>query len=311
MKIGVIGTFVRDRIFPYRGETVESIGGIFFTVSFLANLLDSYSEIYPVSFAGDDFYDILINQLSDYNNVHLDGIKKIPKKHTQVKLVYTGPQERYEITTEPMPALSYDEINFLKDMDTVLVNLITGTDIDLWALRKFRQDSDALVYLDFHSHALGINGTGKRYYRRPDDWRDWINLVDVLQLNEQEARTLAGNKTGFPDDGLTEFGETILDMRPTVCHITLAEKGSYLFYLKNNIKQVQKFAAIPVPNVVDIIGCGDAFSAGYLVDYFSSGNVLTATNLAHKIAAINCTFMGSEGVKEIRHLLKQNEVDVL
>lgn len=94
MKFGIAGAFIRDRIFPYRGEPVESIGGIFFTVSFLASLADRETEIYPISFVGEDFYDLLIERLSEYENIRLDGIQKIPRKHTQVKLVYTGPQER-------------------------------------------------------------------------------------------------------------------------------------------------------------------------------------------------------------------------
>ncbi|MFQ5772549.1 MAG: carbohydrate kinase family protein [bacterium] len=307
MKIGVVGTFIRDRIFPWQGDPVESIGGVFFTVSFLANLLDSSAEIYPVSLVGEDFYDTLINQLADYKNVRIDGIKKIPQKHTQVKLIYTGPQERYEITTEPMPALTYEELIALQDADAVLVNLITGVDVDLKALSAFRQISKSLIYLDFHSHALGINAEGRRYYRRPEDWRDWINLVDVLQLNEMEARTLAGHTTDFPKEILIAFGKEILNCQPSVCHITLAEMGSYLFYLQNNKKRVKRFKALPVLNVVDIIGCGDAFSAGFLVDYLSSQDVEKATKLATKVAAINCTFIGSTGVKNIRRLLKKHE----
>jgi sugar/nucleoside kinase (ribokinase family) len=304
MKLGVVGTFIRDRIFPYQGEAVESIGGIFFTVSFLANLVDDSTEIYPVSFVGEDFYDLLIDRLSEYKNVRLDGIKKLPCVHTQVNLHYTGPQERYEVTTEPMPALQHDELAILKDADAVLVNLITGVDVAREALSAFRRESEALIYLDFHSHALGINEVGRRYYRRPKDWRDWINLADVLQLNEMEARTLAGLSADAPKELLLDFGKECLTMRPRVCHLTLADKGSYLFYHKDGKTSVTRMKAYPVVTVVDIIGCGDAFAAGYIVHYFSSNDVVAATRFAHKVAAINCTFMGSSGVKKIRNLLE-------
>ncbi len=299
MKLGVVGTFIRDRIFPYQGEPVESIGGIFFTVSFLANLVDESTEIYPVSFVGEDFYDLLIGQLSEYKNIRLDGIKKLPRQQTQVKLHYTGPQERYEVTTEPMPALQSDDLAHLKDADAVLVNLITGVDVEREALSALRRESSTLIYLDFHSHALGINEVGRRYYRRPKDWRDWINLADVLQLNEMEARTLAGLSAGAPK-------ELLLDLTPCpqVCHITLADKGSYLFHEQNDKTHVTRMKAYPVAKVVDIIGCGDAFAAGYIVHYFSSNDVVAATRFAHKVAAINCTFMGSSGVKQIRKLLE-------
>ncbi|MFQ5435208.1 MAG: hypothetical protein ACE5FD_10060, partial [Anaerolineae bacterium] len=121
MKIGVVGTFIRDRISPWQGETVESIGGIFFTVSYLANLLDCNSEIYPVAYVGDDFYDQLIEQLSAYENVRLEGIRRVARTNTRVELFYSGPQERYEVTTPPMPPLTLDELAILRDTDAVLV----------------------------------------------------------------------------------------------------------------------------------------------------------------------------------------------
>ncbi|MFQ5602921.1 MAG: carbohydrate kinase family protein [bacterium] len=307
MKIGVAGTFIRDRIYPWQREALESIGGIYFTVSFLANLMDDTVEILPVSVVGEDFYPILADQLASYPNVCLDGLKKVPHKHTQVKLVYTGPQERYEITTEPMPALRLADLAILNDADALLVNLITGSDLDLKSLRVFRKKSKALIYLDFHSHALGIDDKGKRFYRRPPDWQDWVQLVDILQLNEMEARTLAGLEKERPLQDLVDFGNRVLDMNPEVCHITLAEQGSLVFYSENGKKCFQKFNAKPVSKVVDIIGCGDAFAAGYLENYLATGNVLEATQMAIYVSAINCTFLGSSGVRNIRSLLKESE----
>lgn len=204
-----------------------------------------------------------------------------------------------------MPPLNFSQLEMLTDADAVLVNLITGVDVDLLALSRFRRRSPALIYLDFHSHALGINEVGRRYYRRPEDWQEWIQLTDVLQLNEMEARTLAGMSADAAKELLLEFGERCLKMRPEVCHITLGDKGSFLFYLKNGQAQVERIKAYPVEEVVDIIGCGDAFAAGYIVNYFATRDVVQATKFASKVAAINCTFIGSSGAKGIPNLLKK------
>ena len=45
MKIGVVGTFNRDVISPWQGEKAESIGGIYFSVLYLANLLSPADEV--------------------------------------------------------------------------------------------------------------------------------------------------------------------------------------------------------------------------------------------------------------------------
>ncbi|MFQ5823402.1 MAG: carbohydrate kinase family protein [bacterium] len=312
MKIGVVGTFIRDRILPWegklKGKPVESIGGIFFTVSFLANLLDSSAEICPVCFVGEDFYDEVVEQLAVYDNVRFSGIKILPRQNTQVTLTYTSPQDREEITTPPMPALGYEELSLLEDAHAIEVNLITGADVDLMSLKKFRQQSNSLIYLDFHSHALGISPEGKRFYQRPKDWEEWINLADVLQLNEMEARTLAGYSRALPKEILLNFGKEILQKHPFICHITLAEKGSYGFFKINNRVQVKRFKAEQIAPIVDMIGCGDAFAAGFLVNYLSTKDVIEATKFANKVAGRNCTFVGSSGIKEIQELLQGNKL---
>ncbi|MFQ6115761.1 MAG: carbohydrate kinase family protein [bacterium] len=302
MKIGVVGTFIRDKIKPWKGEPAESIGGIFFTVSFLANLLDASAQIFPVCFVGEDFYDELVEQLSVYKNVRFDGMKILPRKNTQVTLIYTSPRDREEITTEPMPALGYEELTILRDADATEVNLITGQDVDLMSLKEFRQQSNSLIYLDFHSHALGISEAGKRYYVRPRDWKEWLKIADVLQLNEMEARTLAGYPTDLPKEILIDFGKEVLKIFPSICHITLGEKGSYGFFKMSKQVQIKRFRAYPVDSVVDMIGCGDAFAAGYLAKYLSTGNVSEATEFAHKVAGMTCTFIGSSGISKIRRL---------
>ncbi|MFQ5706985.1 MAG: carbohydrate kinase family protein [bacterium] len=304
MKVGVVGTFIRDKILPWKMQSVESIGGIFFTVSYLANLLEPEAEVWPVCFVGEDFYETIESQLSRYPNVRLDGIRIVPRKNTQVRLTYTGPQERDEVTTAPMPVLQHEQLEMLQDADAVEVNLITGVDVDLNALKRFRQDSRALIYLDFHSHALGISAEGKRYYKRPADWREWIDVADVLQINEMEARTLAGVAKELPKEVLVDFGRRILQMQPSVCQITLAEKGGYVFYLNNDKVVVKRIKALPIAHVVDIIGCGDAFAAGYLVEYLRTKDVYQATKFANRVAGLNCTFMGSSQVSRIRKLLQ-------
>ncbi|MFQ5648889.1 MAG: carbohydrate kinase family protein [bacterium] len=303
MKIGVIGTFIRDRIFPWQRPELSSIGGIFFTVSYLANLLGSSDEIYPVCNIGTDFYDEVSSRLLAYPNVRLDGLTKLARDNTQVRLYYTGPQERDEITTAPMPPVTFEQTLLLKEADAVIVNLITGCDVELAALRRFRQASQALVYLDFHSHALGIGQHGERFYSRPPDWREWIDQVDVLQVNEMEARTLAGLTEAAPVELLVEFGRQVLQLRPSVCHITLADKGSYLCYSKQGEVHVQRVPAQHVSDVVDIIGCGDAFEAAYVVKALGGADEITATAFAHRVAAANCTFLGSTGIKEIQRMI--------
>lgn len=305
MKIGVVGTFNRDRILPWKGPETESIGGIFFTVSYLANLVDKASEIYPVCFVGEDFYQQLAEALSAYPNVNLSGIRVSDQKNTQVTLTYTDAQERDEVISQPMPPLQFEQLETLQSMDAVIVNLITGEDVELAALQRFRAHSNALIYLDFHSHALGIDEHGKRYYRRPDDWQEWLRPIDVLQINEMEACTLGGFEKKDDHSNLIAFGKKLVTFGPSICHITLADQGSLLFFLEEANPQFKHITGVEINDAVDIIGCGDAFSAAFTVKYLRDRNVFAATEFANQVAALNCTFVGSSQIKNIWNLIEE------
>ncbi|MCH6560294.1 hypothetical protein IH799_08075, partial [candidate division KSB1 bacterium] len=53
------------------------------------------------------------------------------------------------------------------------------------------------------------------------------------------------------------------------------------------------------------IGCGDGFAAAYLAKYFSTRDEIRATAFANKVAALNCTFVGSSRINEIRTLIRE------
>jgi len=303
MKIAVAGTFIRDLIFPWQGEATKSVGGLFFTTSYLANLVSSEAQIVPVCFIGEDFFEEVKSNFQNYSNLSFEGFNVLPRKNTAVTLTYTSPKKRQEKTTAPMPPIEFEQLNVVLDANAIIVNLISGTDVSLQALQEFREKSKAKVYLDFHSHALGIDENGKRYYSKPEDWKDWVALADFIQLNEMEAATLAGILEERNPESLLSFGAELLELGPTVSHITLGAKGSCLNY-KTQKEVVSKFMApVSVPKAIDIIGCGDSFEAAFLVKLLDGEELEDATKFAHKVAAANSTFVGSNGIKKILEII--------
>jgi hypothetical protein len=88
MKIGVIGTFIKDHIVLANSAEVNSFGGIFYTVSILGNLVSEQDEIYPVCYLGEDIYDDIIERLCQYPGIRTSGIKKVAQHNTAVELIY-------------------------------------------------------------------------------------------------------------------------------------------------------------------------------------------------------------------------------
>jgi len=306
-KIGVVGTFLRDKISPWHGEETESFGGLYFTVSYLAQLAEPGDSIVPVSFVGDDFFDTLVAELSGLSNIDMSGLVKIPQKNTQVHLIYTGPQEREEVTTQPMPPLQLAQLQRLQQTDAVMVNLITGADLDLAALQAFRRTSDALIYLDLHSLALGIDENGKRFYKVPENWRAWIACVDIIQLNEMEARTL-GDFSGTSVEEFVTFGRELLQLGPKICHLTRGDKGTVVVFTEKNVIRSEVVEPPAIPEVKDVIGCGDAYEAGFLLRYLKQNDVVAATKVAIRVATANCTFVGSSKIKDILTIMAEFEI---
>ncbi|MDZ7264336.1 MAG: hypothetical protein ONB16_07115, partial [candidate division KSB1 bacterium] len=170
MKIGVIGTFINDHIILATGEELKSFGGIFYTISMLANLLSNEDEIYPVCYLGADIYEPIIARLNAYKNIRLAGICKIDQPNTAVDLRYRNAEQRDEILTHRLPPLTHDLLGKIEGMDVWLLNFITGFEMNLETCQRFCRQQTAMVYMDFHSLSLGIDDRGRRYHRYRSDW---------------------------------------------------------------------------------------------------------------------------------------------
>jgi sugar/nucleoside kinase (ribokinase family) len=308
MKIGVIGTFISDQIFHINGTETNSFGGIFYSVSILGNLVSERDEIYPVCYLGEDIYNDIIERLSSYNSVKTSGIKKVAQENTAVRLIYKTTEQRDEYLSHRLPPLHLDHILGIGAMDVWLVNFITGFEMSLATLQQFRQQASGLILMDFHSLSLAIKEDGHRILRKLHGWEQWISGIDVLQMNEAEAASIIDHKN-LSEADLIDFGNQVIENDIKIFHITHGSKGSLLFYKENHRKQNQKIPAYQVNEVVDVTGCGDAFSAGFLVHYFRHRDIVEATKHANRVAGFNCTLSGTEELFKLKKFLRNVATD--
>ena len=87
-----------------------------------------------------------------------------------------------------------------------------------------------------------------------DELKKTLALVDVLLLNDSEARQLTGEYS------LVKAAEVIKTMGPKYVIIKKGEHGALLFY-ENHV-----FAApaLPLAEVFDPTGAGDTFAGGFI-----------------------------------------------
>ncbi|MCP4546179.1 MAG: sugar kinase [bacterium] len=126
-----------------------------------------------------------------------------------------------------------------------------------------------------------------------DDLIDVISRVDLLFINDEEARQLTG------ENSLVAAGKAILGLGPAHCMLKKGEHGVLLF----SGGAVYPFPSFPVEKIVDPTGAGDSFAGGVMGRLACEGCCDTP---ALRRALLTGTVMGSFaveglGVAGLRH----------
>ena len=127
-----------------------------------------------------------------------------------------------------------------------------------------------------------------------EDLRKTISMVDVLMVNDSEARQLSG------DYSLVRAAATIMQMGPRYVIIKKGEHGALLFH-ENKVF----FApALPLEEVYDPTGAGDTFAGGFIghlarTKDISFDNMKTAIILGSAMASFCVEKFGTERLREL------------
>lgn len=295
MKISIIGTVVYDTVFPAEGEIHHGFGGITFNVLALGKLLkESNVEICPVTPIGNDKYNAFLRLIEKYPEIKIDGVFPIYKFTPHSQLTYFSANDREERLTFRNPPLSYGHIKPFADSDIILINFITGEDISLKNLKSLRRDSNALFYIDLHCLTMKRDNEGRKIYRRRlNGWEKWLENGDIIQMNFREFKTLFADNISV--DSLPEYVEIILNVGVKIVVVTLGEKGVFLgFREKDGSIAFHTIDSIHKETAIDPTGCGDVFSAAFIVKYFGSSDPRQSAMFANKISSQNAQYNGIE-----------------
>jgi sugar/nucleoside kinase (ribokinase family) len=127
-----------------------------------------------------------------------------------------------------------------------------------------------------------------------DDLKAVLKKVDVLLVNDAEARQLSG------EISLVKAARIIMDMGPAFLIIKKGEHGALLFH-KNHVF----FApALPLEEVFDPTGAGDTFAGGFIghiakTKDISFENMKRAIIVGSALASFCVEKFGPERLKEI------------
>lgn len=270
-KLAIIGSLAFDAIETPSGKTDKIIGG----ASPYIALASTYFGVKPqiISVVGGDFPKEYFNILST-RNIDTSGIEvKTDGKTMFWSGVYNKDlNQRTTLVTElnvfadfnPEVPASY------KDPDVLMLGNITPS-IQQAVIQKIGK-RPKLIVMDTMNYWMNTT---------PDDLDATIRMVDVLTINDEEARQLSGEYS------LVKAARKILEMGLLYLIIKKGDNGALLFARDGKMF----FApALPLDTVCDPTGAGDSFAGGFCGYIAAKGNTDFETA---KAAVVAGSVMGS------------------
>ena len=285
MSLLVVGTVAYDTIETPYGKEEMVVGGSALYIGYSASYF--VNDIKMVSIIGDDFSG---KELKDMKNrgIDLDGIKVVKggKSFFWAGKYHDDLNGRDTLITDLNVLADFDPMlpSHYKDSKYILLGNLTP-DIQISVLDQLNGKTE-LVVLDTMNY--WIKNT-------PDKLEEVLIRIDVLTINDEEARMLSGERS------LVMAAEKILAMGPTFLVIKKGEHGALLFHGEKAF-----FApALPLHKVIDPTGAGDCFAGGF-IGYLAKTKELSFENM--KRAIIHGSAMASFCVEDFgNHRIKAVE----
>jgi len=284
MSIVVVGTVAFDAIETPFGKTDKIVGGAATYISLAASYFNATSHL--VSVVGDDFPNDFLGQLTD-KGVNLDGLQI---KEGEKSFFWSG---KYHFDLNSRDTL-VTELNVLETFEPVVPDSAKSAEylmlgnlapaVQMSVIKQMAQ-RPKLIVLDTMNFWMDI---------AMDELKAVIKEVDVLTINDEEARQLSG------EHSLRKAARLILDMGPKYLIIKKGEHGALLFDKENMF-----FApALPLEDVLDPTGAGDTFAGGFIGFLARTGdisfeNMKRAIVIGSAMASFTVEKFGTENIESL------------
>lgn len=270
MSLLVIGTVAFDAIETPFGKTDKIVGGAATYISVSASYFGN--NINLVSVVGEDFPQATIDMLSD-KGINTEGLQI---KKGEKTFFWSGKYHADMNTRDTMDT----QLNVLSNFDPIIPE--SYQDCEYLMLGNLMPSLQQKVIKGLRNRPKLIVMDTMNFWMEVAlaDLLETMKLVDVLTINDEEARLLTGEYS------LVKAARKILTMGPKYLIIKKGEHGALLFHGK----EVFFAPALPLEEVFDPTGAGDTFAGGF-IGYISSTDDISFDNM--KRAVIHGSAMAS------------------
>lgn len=303
MKIAILGAVCFDEIIVPDGQRREGFGGILYNTAALSSILDEGDSVVPLSNIGEDRYEAVVAEFSQLPHVDTSCLRKCAGRVTHVTLVWKTSTWRDETVRYPMPPYTMETLSRVMDCDAVHFNFVNGTEIDLATLKSFRETYRGLISIDVHQLISRFNGEGKRTIVGFPKWPEWAPHLDIVQCNTLELSNMFEKKPKTRTE-IALAAKEVCRAGPRAVTVTLGPKGALTVHRGNGAFYKVDLDELPPGDTAETTGCGDSFSAGFLVGMLTHNDPATAIACGSLVAAVNARHAGVSHLAEAKAYLE-------
>ena len=253
MSLITVGTMAFDAIQTPFGKTDKIVGGSATYVAYAAS--NFVKPVLQISIVGYDFPQEEMDELRR-RGVQLEGVVVVPDKKS---FFWSG---RYHEDMNSRDTLVTD-LNVLADFDPIVPDSYQEAEFLMLGNLMPKLQLSVINQLRRRPKLIVMDTMNFWMETAMDDLQEVLQHVDLLMVNDAEARQLSGQYS------LVKAARIIMDMGPRFLIIKKGEHGALLF----NGDNVFFAPALPLEEVFDPTGAGDTFAGGFIGHIAKSGDI--------------------------------------
>ena len=290
MSLIIVGTVAFDAIQTPFGSSGKVVGGAASYIGLSASQF--VKEQHIISVIGDDFPQSFVEELES-RGIQTKGLER---RAGEKSFFWEG---KYHMDMNSRDTLT-TELNVLADFKPVVPQEAQGAAFVMLGNLDPTVQASVLDQLDQKPKLVVLDTMNFWMDIALEPLKKVIERVDVLTINDEEARQLSG------EHSLVKAANKILTMGPSTLVIKKGEHGALLF----NEDEVFFAPALPLEEVLDPTGAGDTFAGGFIGYLAHTGdtsftNMKRAVVLGSAMASFACEKFGTDRLMD----LTQEELD--